>query len=527
MNSPPETASASSRVDREALDHALFCTDRSFDPAELTVYLPPVPRVIAHVREPIHCTVPESLPAPVEDLDRPLTPSPHPDGPTGDTYGSVSDAAGNFDLINLAPGLYEVRQPDTPAPPVETMPPEEAATPEPEPKEPTPEPVLPERRNLRIEVNTGLIVEPGEEVRIGADVLSISGASASLIDVMLLSPPMSGVLLRDGFALTGGDVFTQEDIDKGCISYRLEGDAVEGLDHFSFATPEGEIPSTEVEVRIVVRRRAPRLLGGGRLDRIARGKTASAILDERVDAEGECGLAVTGIAGTGIWAYSLDDGRTWRSVSNIQPALALLLGPGDQLRFAPSPGAPTIARLTYRAWDLTSHEPGDRADLARRSAVGGATAFSLEVTNASLRLESSIALAKCQVSEPWNEPLTGAGLIESGIAIVRLAGLGTWEYNVDGSRWRDCKSAYHGRALLLPADAQFRFVPQPGATGKVSLSLRSWDGDEGERGGHANLTARKSVGDGTAFGATIETWNWTIVGRESAPERSGVEGEGQ
>ena len=503
MHSTSEPISASSRLDRAALDEALFCTDRSFDPAELTVYLPPVPRVIPQVDVPVHFTVPEYLTAPIADLDYPLSPCPlPPDGPTRVTCGSVSDAGGSFELTNLAPGLYEVRQPAPSAPPAETMTPEE----------PISELTMPQRLDLRIEVNTGLSVEPGEKVCISADVLRISGASPFLIDLMLLSPPMFGVLLRDGFALTGGDVFTQEDIDGGRVSYRHEGDAVEGSDHFSFATPEGEILPTEVEIQIVVRRRAPRLFGGGRLDRIAGGMTGSAILDGRADAVSECGLAVTGIAGSGTWAYSLDEGRTWRSVSNVQPTLALLLGPGDQLQFTPRPGAATIARLTYRAWDLSSHAAGDRADLAGHAAVGGTTAFSLEVTTASLRLAPPIALAKRQVAEPWNAPLTGGGLIESAIAIVRFAGLGTWEFNVDGSRWRDCKSVYHGRALLLPADAQIRFVPQPGATGKASLSLRSWDGDEGDEGGHANLAARSSVGEGTGFGATIESWNWSFGG---------------
>ena len=189
-----------------------------------------------------------------------------------------------------------------------------------------------------------------------------------------------------------------------------------------------------------------------------------------------------------------------------------LLGPADRLRFTPRLGVDTIARLSYRAWDRSSCAAGDRADLARHTVVGGTTAFSLEITNSSLRIESLTAPAKRKLAPPWNTPLTGAGLIESGVAIVRLAGPGTWQFSADGSTWRDCKTVYHGRALLLPAEVQIRFVPQPEAKGKASLSLRSWEGDEDDGGGHTNLAARSSVGDGTRFGATIESWSWSFGG---------------
>ena len=502
MHSPTEQSSASSRAEREILDEALFCTDRSFDPAELSVYLPPVPKITPQI--PVHSTVPEYLTAPIADYEYPVSPFPTPNGSEANTCGSVSDAGGSFEFTNLAPGLYEVRHQALPTEPM---------TPEHEPEEPIPTPSMPERPDLRIEVNTGLSIGPGEKVVIGADVLRIVGTESPVpIDLMLLSPPMFGAFLRDDFAMTGGDVFTQEDIDRGRVSYRHEGDAVEGSDHFSFASPEGEIPPTQVEIQIVIDRRAPRLLGVGRLDRITRGMTVSAILDEQADADGECGLAVTGVAGTGTWAYSLDEGKSWRSLSNARPGLALLLGPADRLRFTPRLGVDTIARLSYRAWDRSSHAPGDRADLARHTVVGGMTAFSLEITNSSLRIESLTAPAKRKVAQPWDTPLTGADLIESGVAIVRLAGPGTWQFSADGSTWRDCKTVYHGRALLLPSEVQIRFVPQPEAKGKASLSLRSWDGDEDDGGGHTNLAARSSVGDGTRFGATIESWSWSFGG---------------
>lgn len=504
MNAHLEPHPALSRAEREALDEELFCTERSFDPAELPVYLPPVPRDIA----PVLGVVPDHRTGDFSDTDFSTPPYPLPRDPSPERCGAVSDGGVSYSLTNLAPGVYEVRPPA--------------------PKKSIPEEPAPERRDLRVEVNAGLEVVSGEEVRVGPNVLRVIGdESPSLIDLMLLSPPMNGALMRDGFAMTGGDVFTQEDVDEGRISCRHDGEAGEGVDSFSVATPQGEVLPTQIDIRIVPPHHAPRLLGIGTIDRLAKGMSASDILAGRADAPEECGLAVVGVAGDGSWKCSHDEGRTWLPVDGIRPARALLLSPADRLRFAARDGIATVARLTYRAWDRSSHHAGERADLDAPDAVGGASAFSREVTTATLRIRPPVALAERPLADPWRSPLGGTELVGGALAVVRLVGPGTWQYSVGGAAWRECRAVYHGRALLLGGEDRLRFVPREGATGPVSLTLRAWDGD-GARRGHARLSSRASVGGDTGFGESVQTANWYLdpIPPESPAEEPGVEGEG-
>ena len=510
MNAHLEPHPALSRAEREALDEELFCTERTFDPAELPVYLPPVPQNIA----PVVGVVPDLRTGDFSETDYSIPPYPVPREPSMDRCGAVSDGGMSYSLTNLAPGVYEIRPPAPPPVPPE-RPPEEPA---------------PERRDLRVEVNAGVEVVSGEEVRVGPSILRVIGEeSPSLIDLMLLSPPMNGVLLRDGLAMTGGDVFTQQDVDEGRISCRHDG---EGEDSFSVATPTGEVLPTQIEIRVapphfVPPHFAPRLLGVGTIDRATEGMSASDILAGRVRPPVGCGLAVVGIEGNGSWKCSHDEGQSWQTVDGIRPARALLLGPADRLRFAAREGVATVARLTYRAWDLSLQQSGDRADLDAPDAVGAASAFSQEVISATLRIRPPIALAERPLADPWRSPLSGTELVGGALAVVRLVGPGTWQYSVGGAAWRECRAVYHGRALLLAVEDRLRFVPREGATGPVSLTLRSWDGD-GTRGGHASLSTRASVGGDTGFGEAFQTANWYLdpIPVESTAEEPGVEGEG-
>ena len=95
---------------------------------------------------------------------------------------------------------------------------------------------------------------------------------------MLLSAPLHGALLRDGFALTGGDVFTQEDVDQGRLQYRHEGGGEE-RDSFTFATPEGEVPATVFTLVIEPTHRAPVLNGNGQLATVLDGCRVADVLD--------------------------------------------------------------------------------------------------------------------------------------------------------------------------------------------------------------------------------------------------------
>ena len=64
------------------------------------------------------------------------------------------------------------------------------------------------------------------------------------------------------------------------------------------------------------------------------------------------GLALVGVNGRGKWLRA--DGEAWVELSEVQHAKALLLGPGDRVRFEPRAGWGGAVKITYRAWDGSS-----------------------------------------------------------------------------------------------------------------------------------------------------------------------------
>jgi hypothetical protein len=95
--------------------------------------------------------------------------------------------------------------------------------------------------------------------------------------------------------------------------------------------------------------------------------------------------------------------------------------------------------------------------------------------------------------------------------VVRLAGEGRWQFSLDDGRtWRDFGAVYHGRAWLLRGSDRVRFKPRRGAAGNVVLSGRLWDGHGGSAGQTVSLGSCRSYGDGTPFGAFVQTCAWQI-----------------
>ena len=69
------------------------------------------------------------------------------------------------------------------------------------------------------------------------------------------------------------------------------------------------------------------------------------------------GIALTGVTGSGTWAYSLD-GTTFTAVGTVSDSSALLLPSTAELRYTPSGTTAETATITYCAWDTTTrHEP--------------------------------------------------------------------------------------------------------------------------------------------------------------------------
>jgi cyclophilin family peptidyl-prolyl cis-trans isomerase len=88
------------------------------------------------------------------------------------------------------------------------------------------------------------------------------------------------------------------------------------------------------------------------------------------------GIALTGISGSGTWAYSLDGGTTFVNFTSVSPSSALLLSKGAKLKFTPAAGSSGNVTITYLAWDTSTGTAGGTVNLSGANATGEATAFS-------------------------------------------------------------------------------------------------------------------------------------------------------
>jgi hypothetical protein len=518
--------------DRSSLDEALFGGDfpqpqRGDVPDDVALSTvrcePPVPPLPAPL-----------VGVPVEWPDEPPPEEPH---------RAIRDGGTEYQLAGLAPGLFEMRAvpaevraaPAAPAPHAEPPSFESDEEPpsyvfdEPESPEPPPafepegpdapgyvfleEPALPPapeepRPPCELQANEPLDLSAGETVVITARHLRIGGPAPVQIDFMVLSPAEHGAILREGFALTGGDVFTQEDVDQGKISYRHDGGAATA-DRFTFATPDGDVQPAVFHFTIQPVHQAPELRGSGQLSGVLDGLRVSEILDGQASCEEKelaPGLAVVALAGRGAWHYSPDEGQTWRELTEAHHASAMPLRADDLVRFTPRQGWAGTVKMTYRAWDGSQGAAGAAVNLAPRDSVGGATAFSRQTASATLQVLPQ--LPELPPVDPWHGGLTMAELFGGAGAVVRLDGPGEWQFSTDGRSWQEFGKVYHGRARLLRATDKVRFVPRRGSTGKVILSARAWEG----RGAAAtaNLASASSCGGETPFGEFVQTRTWRL-----------------
>ncbi|MGL4461273.1 MAG: choice-of-anchor Q domain-containing protein, partial [Planctomycetia bacterium] len=111
----------------------------------------------------------------------------------------------------------------------------------------------------------------------------------------------------------------------------------------------------------------------------------------------------------------------------------------------------------------------------------------------------------------------------SGLAITRLTGRGTWQYQSRGSRtWRTISGATAARPFLLRFDARLRFTPAEGAsTRSAAVRFRFWDQTKGRA--QSRYTLRNGdVGGTGAF--SVNQLTLRVSG--SAPGRARAAAEG-
>ncbi|MEN6449040.1 MAG: peptidylprolyl isomerase [Thermoguttaceae bacterium] len=239
------------------------------------------------------------------------------------------------------------------------------------------------------------------------------------------------------------------------------------------------------------------------------------------------GIALTGVTGSGDWAYSLD-GTTFHDLSSISETDALLLPSTATLRFIPDALGSGTATFTYRAWDGTTGAAGEVAN----TTTNGATAFSTATDTATLSLNDAPALTAA--SPTAGTTILGSAVIVNltgtfinngtsstkitdvdstdalgGIAITGKTGSGTWAYSLNGTTFTDFPTVSDTSALLLPSTAKLRYTPTSTVSESATITYHAWDKSTGTAGGTADTTTN---GGATAFSSATDTASIVVAG---------------
>jgi hypothetical protein len=96
-----------------------------------------------------------------------------------------------------------------------------------------------------------------------------------------------------------------------------------------------------------------------------------------------------------------------------------------------------------------------------------------------------------------------------GIAVTSftLVGGGTWQYSVDGTNWLNI-SFLNGKALLLAATDEIRYLPSGTTTGSATITCRAWDQTSGRAG---QLVSIRTEGGTSAFSVALATATVGVV----------------
>jgi hypothetical protein len=163
----------------------------------------------------------------------------------------------------------------------------------------------------------------------------------------------------------------------------------------------------------------------------------------------------------------------------------LLLRPKDYIRFVPNPNANGTASLTFKTWNQVG-TPGDKVDTAGAGIgadFGGAVIDIISINDRPVMdLSVPAVLNPVDPGQTTNSrtfaSMMSATDVESlsiGVAIFAAKGTG-WEYKPAGGSFTPLGKISSGKALLLNADAEVRYVSPAGELpGTAKLSFKAWD----------------------------------------------------
>jgi hypothetical protein len=230
----------------------------------------------------------------------------------------------------------------------------------------------------------------------------------------------------------------------------------------------------------------PPMAGQNEDDRLAYGTTVLSLTAAAsdVDAGAKKGIAIHSTSGleSGSWQYTINGGLNWADFASLgasrNTSKAFLMpanGTLSRIRFVPNQNFNGTVQLGYYAWDQTQGTAGGNFDLSTANKLGGMTAFSTGVHNASLTV---FPVNDAPVWVAGVQPPPMAGQIEDdrlaygttvlslttaasdvdagakkGIAISSVpTGNGAWQFTINGgSSW----------STLPPTTAATRDCCQP------------------------------------------------------------------
>lgn len=257
------------------------------------------------------------------------------------------------------------------------------------------------------------------------------------------------------------------------------------------------------------------------------------------DAGALFGIAVTGTtSGNGTWQYSINGGSSWTNVGAVTSTSSLLLRSTDLVRFVPDAKNGTAASLTFRAWDRTS---GDAGNKVNTSTNGGLTAFSEGQVTANLIVTSvndaPVLNGANNFANITEDQLTNSGNAVSALIAgkitdvdagalqgIALTGLnnsnGKWQYSTTGgSSWTDVGSVSVDSALLLKPTDRLRYIPNKNNGTTASVTFKAWDQSTGTAGTKVNTT---NSGGTRAFSIQTAIATVTVESVNDAPLLSGA-----
>ncbi len=190
-----------------------------------------------------------------------------------------------------------------------------------------------------------------------------------------------------------------------------------------------------------------------------------------------------------------------------------------QIAWMPVPERGTVVQVIVQATDLAGNSasqaysievlpPNNAPVLVPANPVLGATDNQTPLT---------LALAATFINGgPGTTVVTDVdlGAVVGGIALAGTTGAGTWQYSLDGAVFLPVGEVAEHSALLLPAYASLRYVPDADAGETATITYRAWDTTAGLPGDRFDTTAS---GGTTGFSTALDTASLTVT---AAPQAS-------